>query len=229
MNHVFLSHSSADKPFVRMLADDIRRSGAEIWLDELELEAGDSLIGGISIAVQNARYVVACLSPHSVKSRWVREELEIAATLGIELDRVVVVPLLLADCVRPAFLIHRLYCDFRRPDEYDRSFQMLLRRVQPTAVPKTEHSRYALTLDGSRSSRLIEVARDPRMNAWVVDYLLSTVDARKSHKERYFSHITLGEIGDKRATECLRRGLEDSNEFARSGAQAALDRLLSRE
>jgi hypothetical protein len=42
---IFLSHSSADKPFARRLAGDLRARGVRVWLDEAEIGIGDSLIG----------------------------------------------------------------------------------------------------------------------------------------------------------------------------------------
>ena len=44
MGSIFLSHNSADKPFVRKLAADLRRNGFYAWVDEAEIKLGDSLI-----------------------------------------------------------------------------------------------------------------------------------------------------------------------------------------
>lgn len=41
---IFLSHTSSDKPFVRKLKNDLEIHGVEnIWIDEAEIEIGDSL------------------------------------------------------------------------------------------------------------------------------------------------------------------------------------------
>ena len=44
MSSIFLSHNSKDKHFVRKLANDLRRQGFYVWVDEAEIKLGDSLI-----------------------------------------------------------------------------------------------------------------------------------------------------------------------------------------
>jgi hypothetical protein len=39
----FLSHSSADKPFIRQLAADLSANGIDVWLDEQRIRVGDSI------------------------------------------------------------------------------------------------------------------------------------------------------------------------------------------
>ena len=45
---VFISHSSHDKPFVHRLAADLKNQDLDIWVDEQELQVGDSIVQGIS-------------------------------------------------------------------------------------------------------------------------------------------------------------------------------------
>lgn len=75
MQHVFLSHCHTDKPFVRLVANEFRTAGLSLWLDELELLPGDSLVIAISKAVADSAYVIAFLSATSVTSAWVEKEL----------------------------------------------------------------------------------------------------------------------------------------------------------
>ena len=37
LGKIFISHTAADKPFVRLLADQIIKSGFQVWLDERDL------------------------------------------------------------------------------------------------------------------------------------------------------------------------------------------------
>ena len=48
---IFLSHNHRDKPFVRTLAQDLRAVGAKVWLDEAEIQVGDSIITRFSSAI----------------------------------------------------------------------------------------------------------------------------------------------------------------------------------
>src|SRR5215471_18602573 len=104
MASIFLSHSNADKPFVRRLASDLRRAGVRIWLDEAELQIGDSLIEKIRGGIDDMDYVGAVLSTSSVKSKWVQRELDVAMNQEIEGKRVKVLPILLEDVEIPGFL-----------------------------------------------------------------------------------------------------------------------------
>lgn len=109
---VFLSHSHADKTFARRLAEDLRSAGARVWIDEAEIQLGDSLIKKISAAIDEVDYLAVVLSPTSVESEWVRREVEIALNEEIAGQTVKVLPLLLLTCEIPAFLRGRLYADF---------------------------------------------------------------------------------------------------------------------
>ncbi len=41
---VFLSHTTAGNPFVRIVAGDIAASGSDVWIDDVEIREGYSLI-----------------------------------------------------------------------------------------------------------------------------------------------------------------------------------------
>jgi hypothetical protein len=225
MGRVFLSHNHADKPFVRLLAADVKALGVQIWLDELELKPGDSLILSISKAIGAADYVLAFLSPHSIKSNWVTKELAVATTLGINGNRIIVIPLLLRGLESndiPMFLIDQLYVDFRQPSQYDSSFKELLRRLKPRALPEK-----TLSLDTFRKDVLVAQAQFPGMREWVINYLITTLPRRTDPTERYWSYIALGEIGGDEASNTIQLSLSDSNEFARRGAHEAWRRLMS--
>jgi hypothetical protein len=126
---VFLSHSHADNAFCRKLANDLRRSGVKVWLDEAEMQVGDSLIEKIFPAINEMQFLAAVLSKTSVRSKWVKKELAIAMTQEIESKRVKVLPLLLEDCEIPASLQDKIYADFRRPANYGKELAKAIKRV----------------------------------------------------------------------------------------------------
>jgi hypothetical protein len=71
---VFLCHSSADKGFVRMVNDDLRRLGATTWLDENNIKVGESIVEKISDGLKSSQFLAIFLSPDSVKSKWALRE-----------------------------------------------------------------------------------------------------------------------------------------------------------
>ncbi|GAA0430362.1 toll/interleukin-1 receptor domain-containing protein [Massilia aurea] len=128
---IFLSHTSADKPFVRQLRKDLLERGVpKAWLDEAEIEIGDSLIAKIEEGMKQTRYIGVVLSAKSVNAPWVKKELEIAMNREIASGEVVVLPLVYEKCPLPGFLEGKLYGDFSDPDEYENVLEKLLRRLR---------------------------------------------------------------------------------------------------
>lgn len=125
MSSIFLSHSSTDKQFVRTLARDISRHGGAAWVDEAEMQVGDSLVRKISEGIESTEFLGVVLSPASVGSEWVQREVEAALNNEINGRRVKVLPLLKRKCDIPAFLKGKIYADFSRSSGY----QDALRRV----------------------------------------------------------------------------------------------------
>jgi len=112
MLSIFLSHCHADKAFARQLSDALHGHGIGTWLDEAEIQVGDSLIQKIEVAIRECTYLGVILSPESVESEWVRREVEIALNDEIYGRRVKVLPLLYKPCQLPGFLAGKLYADF---------------------------------------------------------------------------------------------------------------------
>jgi hypothetical protein len=123
---IFLSHNHMDKPFVRTLAQDLRALGVRVWLDEAELKVGDSLIAKVSAAIDEMQFLGVVLSPNSVNSRWVKEELNQALVRQLSERDASVLPIMLADCNVPGFLRDKLYADFRDSGDYDDALKGLV-------------------------------------------------------------------------------------------------------
>lgn len=125
MSSIFLSHSTADKAFVRRLAHALRQAGAHVWLDEADLRVGDFAFDGISGGIRTMRYVGIVLSPRSVASWWVKQELAAALHREMREDTAIVLPILLEDAEIPMFLAGRVYADFRTSEKAAGGFRQL--------------------------------------------------------------------------------------------------------
>ena len=115
---VFVSHNSADKPFVRRLAAELQKNGIRCWVDEAEIHHGESLVQKISDAIEHIALVLAVISRNSVDSSWVRRELDWAMTKEIKQRRVVIIPVVIDKCDVPFFLMNKLYADFTDPERF---------------------------------------------------------------------------------------------------------------
>ncbi|MCY1081794.1 toll/interleukin-1 receptor domain-containing protein [Archangium lansingense] len=128
---IFLAHSSEDKPFVRRLRESLMARGVkQVWVDEFEIQIGDSLIKKIQEGITKSEFVGVVLSPHSVASKWVERELESAMAMEVESRSVKVLPLLIQKCELPPFLMPKLYADFTDEAKYTTSVEKLLRRLE---------------------------------------------------------------------------------------------------
>lgn len=129
MSSVFLSHSSKDKAFTRKLAERLEEKSVNVWLDEAELNVGDSLLTQISNAIDRTDFVAVILSHNSVQSTWVQTELKMAMTKELADKKVKVLPIKIESCEMPLFLKDKLYADFTNPDDFDAAFSKLLRAL----------------------------------------------------------------------------------------------------
>jgi len=124
---VFLSHSSKDKPFVRALAQRLKKAGIRVWLDEAEIRVGESLIEKLGAALDGVDFLIVVLSRSSVRSRWVQREVEIAMNHEIKRRRVKVIPILKETVKLPTFLEGKVYLDFRDKSKRSRAGEKLIR------------------------------------------------------------------------------------------------------
>lgn len=129
MASIFLSHNSNDKPFVRRLAEDLREAGHIVWIDEAEINIGDSLIGKIREGLDKVDFVAVVLSNNSISSPWVQRELDISSNREIAEKRVILLPILLEKVDLPGFLYGKRYGDFTSEEIYTSSLTDLLRAL----------------------------------------------------------------------------------------------------
>jgi hypothetical protein len=126
---IFISHNSLDKPFARKLSGDLESEGLRTWVDEAEILPGDSIVQKIESGIEEMQYLGIVLSPRSVQSAWVRQELDMALVEGLATREIKVLPLLIENCIIPLSLRHIKYADFRY--DYDSGLKNLLRRLRP--------------------------------------------------------------------------------------------------
>ena len=112
MSSIFLSHNSKDKPFVRKLANDLRRQGFYVWVDEAEIKLGDSLIEKIREGLDRVEYVGVVLSQNSINSEWVKKEIDIAMNQEIEGKRIKVLPIMFEKVDPPSLFKRKTVCRF---------------------------------------------------------------------------------------------------------------------
>jgi hypothetical protein len=108
---VFISYAHEDKALAREFADGLVSHALQVWVDDNELLAGDSIIEQISNAVAGVDFFCALVSEASHQSRWCQRELALAMTRDLGRDDATVIPLRVGDVEMPASITDRLYVD----------------------------------------------------------------------------------------------------------------------
>jgi len=102
-SHIFISHATADDNFVKELRIKLELHGLNVWVDSRNLRGGDQLKPEIEQAIRDARQVIVVLSPKTMNSVWVRQEIQLAEQIAIEKPDYRVIPLLLPG-IKPSAL-----------------------------------------------------------------------------------------------------------------------------
>jgi len=103
----FFCYAREDSDFALRLAKELRDRGIEIWIDQLDIPAGAPWDREIEKAIEASGRLLVVLSPHSVASENVMDEVSFALDQG---DRVV--PVLLEACDVPLRIRRLQYVDF---------------------------------------------------------------------------------------------------------------------
>jgi kumamolisin len=125
----FISYARTDSGFALRLAGDLRKSGAAVWLDQLDIKAGQRWDQTAEEGLRSCSGILVILSPASVISNNVLDEVSFALEEGK-----IVIPVLYQDCSVPFRLRRIQYADFRTT--YDEGLQQLLKTLNLEKVGK---------------------------------------------------------------------------------------------
>jgi len=95
-DEIFLSHSSKDGRFTARLADVLADHGLKTFLGKRHIGGAQQWHDSIGAALKRCDWFVVILSPHSVRSQWVKYELVYA--LQADRYRKRIVPVLYRTC-----------------------------------------------------------------------------------------------------------------------------------
>jgi TIR domain len=106
-NKTFFSYARVDSEFVLRLATDLRSAGANIWVDQLEIPAGERWDGAVESALKSCGAMVVVLSPEAVTSNNVLDEIAFALERNKK-----IIPIIHRKCEVPFRLGRLQYIDF---------------------------------------------------------------------------------------------------------------------
>ena len=153
---VFISYSHTDSMFVSHLVETLLKSGIDIWIDRWKVKVGDSIAQRISEGIETSDFLIVVLSRASVRSKWVREELNAAIIKNIEDEkRAFILPVLLEECKIPALLEHRKYANYK--DNPVQALQELIDVIQTEVSRELKHIESQQQKWVTRNSILIKI------------------------------------------------------------------------
>jgi TIR domain len=161
---VFVCYSHADKKLVRVLSSALKSRGARIWIDEIELKVGDSIIERITTAIAKADFFLAVVSKSSGNSIWWKKELALAITGELRRGRIRVLPVRVDGAPMPAVLEDIYYLDLSAQgveEVADRIMDAISEGVQERADNRAD--REPLKVDRT-SLRFVNQAKSPQVS-----------------------------------------------------------------
>lgn len=115
---IFFSYAREDSTFVLKLAQDLRGSGAKLWLDQLDIKPGSRWDVSIENALKNSKLLLVVMTPGSVSSNNVMDEVSYALEKGKN-----IIPVLYKACEIPFRLRRFQFADFT--DDYQKGLYAL--------------------------------------------------------------------------------------------------------
>jgi hypothetical protein len=128
----FLSYSRADEVFALRLAADVRRADISLWVDQLDIRPSEHWDRAVERAVRDCRGIVVILSPRSVASDNVADEISFAIDGGKS-----VLPIMIERCNLPLRIARMQVID--ATGNYEKAAQQCvaeLKRGRETVPPQ---------------------------------------------------------------------------------------------
>jgi hypothetical protein len=145
MQSVFISHSSADKPFVFRLAFELLAEGVPVWLDSWEMGPGDPLIASLDTALNSSTRVLVIESTHATATKWVRYEVDKTLKAEQRLGQRLLVPIRTDNSEGLEALEGRVHIDVREA-EFMEGVHKLVDHLRSTGLPSDPIGRAVLPL-----------------------------------------------------------------------------------
>lgn len=143
---VFISHASADKPFVFRLAFELLAEGVPVWLDSWEMGPGDPLIASLDTALDGSARVLLIESSHAAATEWVQYEVDKALDAERRLGQRLLVPLRIDDSDGLDALKGRVHINLREGPAFMEGVHALIDHLRSLGLPSEPSGRPVLPL-----------------------------------------------------------------------------------
>jgi hypothetical protein len=213
---VFISYSHDDlehKRWVLSLSTRLRKSGVDVILDQWDLDAGDDLASFMTNSLEKAdRVLMVCTQNYVNKANEGKggvgvERMILTAEYLSNIDSNKVIPVIKQHGEKsvPTFFQTKLYIDFSRADEYEASFDDLLRNI--LSKPLIEKPAIGTSPFEEGVDTPPKATHDPikDMMKIIISYYEQTgsgsIEIRKLHSSGFASSRTMADMIIKQAAD----------------------------
>lgn len=119
MTTYFLSYARLDERTALRVADDLIAAGVSVWVDQYDIQPSQHWDRAVETAVRGCQGVIVILSPRSVASANVADEVSVAIQDGKD-----IIPVLIEPCTMPLRMTRMQYIDAAR--DYDAAIRRCL-------------------------------------------------------------------------------------------------------
>ncbi|MBK8177138.1 MAG: toll/interleukin-1 receptor domain-containing protein [Rhodospirillales bacterium] len=134
-SRAFFSYARANSEYVLRLAKDLRAAGINLWLDQLDIAPGERWDQSIQQALEDCGTLLVILSPASVRSQNVMDEVSFALQAQKR-----ILPIVYEHCEIPFRLRRLQYIDLTDNDAPDYSRLLDVLASEPAPRWEREHS-----------------------------------------------------------------------------------------
>jgi len=126
--NLFISHRGSDLAKAKLLAEELRARGHQVWLDSWEIRVGDSIVAKMNEGLSDSFYLVLCYSAAGVLSPWMSREWMSALTRQLEGRGIKLLPIRLSGGEAPAILADYRYADLVK--DWNKGVSDLLKAIR---------------------------------------------------------------------------------------------------
>ncbi|WIG61481.1 MAG: hypothetical protein OJF49_004229 [Ktedonobacterales bacterium] len=127
---LFVSHSTQDNAWCRVLVAALQGAGYDVWYDEQGLTGGATWVETLQREVQSREVFVVVLTPEAWASPWVQEEVKLALA-----TRRTILPVMLKPTAVEGFLVTRQWVDVSALDAPTGAQRVLTALGSPVVFP----------------------------------------------------------------------------------------------
>jgi len=140
-----------DKEKVEKIAEQLKADDHRVWYDAWKLQMGDNLIEKISEGIESADVIVIVMSKESLKSKWIKKEIDTITMLEIAKHTIRIVTVLIDPIKMPNYLSNYPFADLS--DDFDEGMKILNNIVNKTESneSKKQHTKGTIKKNTERN------------------------------------------------------------------------------